>query len=136
MIRRYSELIRLQSFEERFNYLRLTGRIGEDTFGFDRYFNQRFYRSKEWKDIRQHVIARDQGCDLGVLDRPIYDLAIVHHMNPINIDDIKDATEYLLNPDYLITTTKLTHDLIHFGRDIPPNSIVIERKPNDTCPWR
>ena len=135
-IRTYSELIRLTSFEDRFNYLRLLGNVGQDTFGFDRYFNQLFYRSREWKNIRNQVIARDQGCDLGILDRPIYDLAIVHHMNPISIDDIKDATDYLLNPDYLITTTKLTHDLIHYGRDLPPSNELIERKPNDTCPWR
>ena len=135
-IRTYSELIRLNNYEERFNYLKLVGRVGEDTFGFDRYFNQLFYRSREWKQIRQEVIARDHGCDLGISDRPIFDLAIVHHMNPISIDDIKDSTEYLLNPEYLITTTKLTHDLIHYGSDLPPSNTPIERRPDDTCPWR
>ena len=136
MTRCYSDLIQLPTFKERYEYLRLDGRVGEDTFGFDRYFNQKFYRSKEWKDIRNYVISRDNGCDLGVQDRPIDHLAIVHHMNPINIDDIRNATEYLLNPEYLITTTKLTHDLIHFGNDLPPNAIMVERKPNDTCPWK
>jgi hypothetical protein len=135
MIRTYSELISLPTYEDRFRYLNLVGRVGQDTFGFDRYFNQLFYRSREWKQIRNEVIARDNGCDLAIADRPIFDLAIVHHMNPISIDDIRDATEYLLNPEYLITTTKLTHDLIHYGSE-PPDNVLIERKPNDTCPWK
>lgn len=115
MIRTYQHLLTLPTFEDRFQYLKLSGRVGEDTFGFDRYFNQRFYRSKEWRDIRNYVITRDNGCDLAIPDREIYDRIFIHHMNPINIDDIRDASDYLLNPDYLITVSKLTHDAIHYS---------------------
>lgn len=132
----YSELIRLSTFEERFNYLKLHGRVGEDTFGFDRYFNQRFYHSKEWKDVRNYVITRDRGCDLAIPDREIFDKVLIHHMNPISMDDIKRSSDYLLNPEYLITTTKQTHDAIHYGLDVPKDNILVERWANDTCPWR
>ncbi len=136
-IRRYSELIRLPTFEERFNYLSLHGEVGTDTFGFDRYMNQMFYKSAEWKRIRDYVIIRDCGCDLGIPGRDIHTRIIIHHMNPINPDDIKDSTDYLLNPDYLITTTHNTHNAIHYGdiNLLAPSKPTV-RTPNDTCPWR
>ena len=137
--RTYSELIRLPSFIERYNYLRLGDRIGEDTFGFDRYLNQKFYRSKEWKDIRNYVITRDMGCDLAMQDREIPEglKVFVHHMNPIRPNDIRFTTDYLSNPEYLITTTKRTHDAIHYGdTDLLYEDEPVIRRPNDTCPWR
>lgn len=135
-IRTYSELITLPSFEERYEYLKLNGKVGEDTFGFDRYLNQVFYRSTEWKNIRDFVIARDNGCDLAVEGHDIYDRILIHHMNPITKDDILRRTELLLNPEYLITTVKSTHDAIHYGGKTPPISQLIVRSKNDTCPWR
>ena len=135
MIRTYSELCTFQTFEGRLNYLMLRGKVGEETFGFDRYFNQLFYRSKEWKDIRNYVIARDNGCDLGCIDHPIFSKIMVHHMNPINIQDIREASEFLLNPEYLISTIKSTHDAIHYGIE-QTKPLVLNRQPNDTSPWR
>ena len=136
MIRTYSHIITIPTFEERFQYLKLNGRIGEETFGFDRYFNQRFYRSKEWKDIRNYVISRDQGCDLAVKDREIQGLILVHHMNPISIKDIQDSTEYLLNPDYLISVSKRTHDAIHYGDEsVLLSSSPVVRMAGDTKLW-
>ena len=135
-IRTYSELITLSTFEERYKYLQLSSSIGEETFGFDRYLNQNFYRSKEWKRIRDFVIIRDNGCDLGVEDRIIHGKIIIHHMNPIRTKDIQDVSDYLLNPEYLICTTHQTHNAIHYGDE---NLLVhnpIERTANDTCPWR
>ena len=135
MIRTYRDLISLPTFKERFEYLKLNGQVGVETFGFDRYFNQRFYRSKEWKDIRNYVISRDHGCDLAIEDREIFGKVLIHHMNPISISDIKDSTDYLLNPEYLITTTKLTHDAIHYGDS---NLLILEpvvRKARDTILW-
>ena len=135
-IRTYSELITLSTFEERYKYLQLSSSIGEETFGFDRYLNQNFYRSKEWKRIRDFVIIRDNGCDLGVEGRTIYGKIIIHHMNPIRTKDIRDVSDYLLNPEYLICTTHQTHNAIHYGDE---NLLVrnpIERTANDTCPWR
>lgn len=136
MIRTYTELSKIRTFEERFRYLQLKGTVGMDTFGFDRYFNQLFYRSKEWKDIRNYVIARDEGCDLGVEGYEIYGRVYVHHMNPIKLDDIKDATEFLLDPNYLITTTLRTHNAIHYGDEDLLITAPVERFANDTCPWR
>ena len=135
-IRTYSELMMLSTFEERYKYLQLSSSIGEETFGFDRYLNQNFYRSKEWKRIRDFVIIRDNGCDLGVEDRIIHGKIIIHHMNPIRTKDIQDVSDYLLNPEYLICTTHQTHNAIHYGDE---NLLVrnpIERTANDTCPWR
>lgn len=135
-IRTYSELSTLQTWEERFEYLKLSGIVGEDTFGFDRYINQRFYKSKEWKDVRNKIIARDLGCDLGVPGCEImYDKILIHHMNPIEISDIIDATEYLLNPNYLITVSIDTHNAIHYGKEMKPR-VYEERHINDTCPWK
>lgn len=136
-LRSYSELMTLKTFKERFEYLKLDGLIGEETFGFDRYLNQLFYESEEWKRVRSLVIARDNGCDLASLDHEIYgDRIIVHHMNPITKEDIINKTDFLLNPEYLITTVKRTHDAIHYGDDSILNEEFIERVPNDTCPWR
>lgn len=135
-IRTYSELITLPTFEERFRYLQLGGKIGEDTFGHDRYLNQMFYTSDEWRRIRRDVIVRDNGCDLGIQDREIHGLIIIHHMNPITIEDIINRSEFLLNPEYLISTVKNTHDAIHFSDERILITDPIERRPNDTCPWK
>ena len=137
-IKTYSELITLPTFEERYLYLRLGGKVGEDTFGFDRYLNQVFYRSEEWKAIRRQVIIRDNGCDLGCEDREIPNgvKILIHHMNPITKKDILDRSDFLLNPEYLITTIKHTHDAIHYGDDSSIFTSVIERSKNDTCPWK
>lgn len=137
-IKTYSELIKLKTFEERFEYLKLDGLVGEETFGFDRYLNQMFYESSEWKRVRNFVITRDNGCDLASFDHEIYDDRIlVHHMNPIGKEDIINKTDFLLNPEYLITTIKSTHDALHYGDDsILKDNMFIERKPNDTCPWK
>lgn len=137
MIRTYSELISLPSFLERYRYLKLSDRVCEETFGFDRYLNQRFYRSKEWKDIRNYIITRDLGCDLASEDRPIPQgvKVLIHHINPITKSTIDD--ESILDPENLITTTKLTHDAIHYGDEsILLSDEPIIRIPNDMCPWR
>ena len=136
MIKTYTELLTFSTFEDRFHYLKLSGKVGEETFGFDRYYNQRFYRSKEWKDIRNYVIARDGGCDLAIPDREIYGRIYIHHMNPISIRDIQDATEYLLNPDYLISVSKETHDAIHYSDEsIILSSFPVVRMAGDTKLW-
>ena len=136
MIKTYSELIRLPTFEERFKYLRLRGQVGSETFGIERYLNQKFYRSVEWKEIRDYVILRDNGCDLADPDREIQGRIIIHHMNPILLTDILEHSTDILNPEYLITTCHDTHNAIHYG-DISGAQFVhpVERKPNDTCPW-
>lgn len=137
ILRTYDELIQFPSYEERFEYLKLGGKVGEDTFGFDRYLNQTFYKTEEWKNIRNEVIIRDNGCDLGSPDHEIRgNRIIVHHMNPITKEDILNRSEYLLNPKYLITTIKSTHDAIHYGdENLLPKGPVVRTK-NDTCPWR
>lgn len=135
-IKTYSELIALPTFEERFEYLKLSGSVGEETFGFDRYINQNFYRSLEWKRIRNQVILRDNGCDLGVDGYNIVGRIYIHHMNPITTRDIRDVTEYLLNPEFLISTTHDTHNAIHYGDKELIAKLPVERTKNDTCPWR
>lgn len=136
-IKRYSELIMIPTYEERFKYLQLNGVIGSDTFGFDRYINQKFYRSVEWKQLRNQIIIRDQASDMGLLDFPIQGNVYIHHMNPIDIDDISEISDYLLNPEYLICVSHSTHNAIHYGNEDYVNSrTYIERKPNDTCPWK
>lgn len=134
-IRTYSELITMPSFEERYRYLKLDGVVGKETFGFDRYLNQLFYRSKEWKTIRNFVITRDNGCDLGMDGHDIYGKILVHHMNPISKDDILGRSEYLLDPEFLISTIKNTHDAIHYGDESLLITEPIQRSKNDTCPW-
>lgn len=138
IIRTYSELIKLPTFEERFEYLRLGGKVGEETFGFDRYLNQLFYNTPEWQRMRNDIITRDCGCDLGVEGREIPEgtKIYIHHMNPITVDDILRRSDYLLNPEYLICTIKNTHDAIHYGNSELLYKDPIVRFKNDTCPWR
>ena len=135
-IRTYYELIKIPTFKDRFEYLRLDGKVGEETFGFDRYLNQIFYKSLEWKAARDFVIIRDQGCDLAMEGHEIFGRILVHHMNPIRIEDIVNRSKYLLDPEYLICTIKNTHDAIHYGDGSLLITGPIERTKNDTCPWR
>lgn len=136
IIRTYSELKRLKTFEERYEYLRLKGEVGKDTFGFDRYLNQAFYKSPEWKSVRDFVIVRDNGCDLGIDGHEIHGKILIHHMNPILPEDILKSTDFLLNPEYLISTILSTHNAIHYGDKSLLIDAPIERTKNDTCPWR
>lgn len=136
-IRTYSELIKLPTFKERFEYLKLGGVIGEETFGFDRYLNQVFYKSREWKKLRNDIIVRDNGCDLAMPDREIIDQTIlIHHMNPLTKEDILNMTEFVLNPEYLICTILNTHNAIHYGNSDLLYQEPIVRYKNDMCPWR
>ena len=132
--RTYDELINLKTFDERYEYLKLNGKVSDLTFGFDRYLNQIFYSSPIWLNIRRDIIVRDLGCDLGLDGYEIYNTIIVHHMNPINVDDILHNTDYLLNPNYLISTCLRTHNAIHYGTRSP--NIITERYRNDTCSWK
>lgn len=136
IVRTYSELIQLRTFEERYKYLKLNGFVGRDTFGFDRYMNQIFYRSDEWKRIRDYVIVRDNGCDLGMKGHDIRGKILIHHMNPITVSDIRDSTDQLLNPEYLICVTHATHNAIHYGNEDLLVVAPIARFANDTCPWK
>lgn len=137
MIRTYSELSQLKTFEERYRYLKLGGIVGQETFGFDRYLNQVFYTSKEWRSIRDKVIIRDNGCDLGIEEYEINGhMILIHHMNPITVEDILNREDHIFNPEFLICTTKRTHNAIHYGDEsLLPQKPVVRRK-NDTCPWR
>lgn len=135
MLRTYSELIKMNSFEDRFNYLKLSGNVGESTFGFDRIFNQSFYRSKEWKDLRHWIIVRDEGNDLGIFGREIFGPIHVHHMNPVNLDDIRDNRELILDPEFLICTSSLTHKAIHYSNEDILYKDLVDRKPGDTKLW-
>jgi len=136
MIKTYSDLILLPTFEERFKYLKLGGCVGYDTFGFDRYMNQQFYQSMEWRAVRDFVIIRDNGCDLGVPGREIQGKVLIHHLNPITQEDLINRTKFLLDPEYLITTMHLTHNAIHYSDENLLMKDPIERSANDTCPWR
>ena len=137
MTRRYSELRMMKTFEERFEYLKVIGLVGDETFGSNRFFNQSFYTSQTWKSIRNQVILRDNGCDLGIEDRPINGrMIIIHHMNPITLDDIENMTPNLLDPEYLICVSQLTHQALHYGDSKILPKGPIERFPNDTSPWR
>jgi hypothetical protein len=133
--KRYSELKRIEEFEDRFDYLSLHGYVGEATFGYDRWINQRFYGSREWKDIRDVVITRDGGCDLGVPGFEIHSGLLIHHMNPVTPDAILHGDDDILNPDYLITTTKRTHNAIHYGDKSLLRKPFVERSRNDTRLW-
>lgn len=135
-IKTYSELIALPTFIERFRYLKLDGVVGEETFGFDRYLNQMFYKDPEWLEVRDWVIIRDNGCDLAIPDREIKSRILVHHMNPIRKEDILRRSKFLLDPDYLVCTVKNTHDAIHYGNEDILLLEPVERTINDTCPWR
>ena len=139
LIRTYTELIQLPTFIERYRYLKLGGKIGEETFGWERYLNQKFYQSHEWREFRRQIILRDNGCDLGMEGYEFgpNETVLIHHMNPINTKDIVNRTEYLMNPEYVISVRKKTHDAIHYGDE----SLIMEyelvvRRPNDTCPWK
>lgn len=134
-VRSYSEVRVLETFEERLEYLKLGGGVGRATFGFDRYVNQQFYTSREWNDIRQHVLFRDEGCDLGVPGYEIHVKPMIHHINPMTVNDILHREDWILNPDYLITTTHNTHNVIHYGGDNPYPKVVTERAPHDTKLW-
>lgn len=136
--RTYTELSKIDNFLDRYRYLKLDGNVAEETFGFDRYLNQRFYGSKEWKELRNRIIVRDMGCDLGMPGCEIYGTIMIHHMNPVDEKDILNLTDYLLNPEYLICASRNTHNAIHFGDEKLIDSIykVPQRSANDTCPWR
>ncbi len=136
MIRTYSELITRNSFVDRYNYLKLVGQVGVETFGFERYINQALYKSKRWLDTRRKVIIRDQGCDLGVDGYEIGDHIIVHHMNPITLEDIEEEKDYIFDPEFLISTSFRTHNAIHYGDESLLPKIPVERSANDTCPWK
>lgn len=134
-IRTYSELARLSTFQERFDYLKLGGAVGHATFGFDRYLNQQFYTSNEWKRARREVIVRDNGCDLGIDGYEIHVDILVHHINPMNVEDIVHGEEWLIDPEFLITTTQRTHNAIHYGNNLQVPKVVIARSPGDTTLW-
>lgn len=134
-IRRYSELSQLETFDERMEYLRLEGAVGRSTFGFDRWINQRFYSSREWQQAREYVIFRDNACDLGIPGYEIHANPLIHHINPMIADDIIHGEEWILEPEFLITTTKDTHNAIHYGGQVKYPKVVAERTPNDTKLW-
>lgn len=136
ILRTYSELRRIDTIEERYRYLKLSGIVGVDTFGYDRYLNQEFYRSRVWKNIRNHVIARDLGCDLGVPDHEIHDAVYIHHMNPMTPGDIVEGNEDILDPEFLISVTHKTHNAIHYGNESQLRTKFVERKPGDTTLWK
>ena len=135
-IRTYSELSKIPGYEDRFEYLKLQGFVGEETFGYDRYLNQDFYRSREWKRLRDYIITRDMGCDMGVDGWEIAGRIVIHHMNPVEAIDIIHSSDYLLDPEFLICVSHNTHNAIHYGDKslliLPP----VERTKNDTCPWK
>lgn len=135
MIRSYRELRRIETFEDRFRYLALKGEVGRSTFGFDRHINQQFYTSREWRHLRHQIIARDLGCDLGVEGYEIHGELLIHHMNPITAEDIMHGDPDILNPEFLITTTKMTHNAIHFGDERLLPRPLVERRPGDTRLW-
>lgn len=135
MIRTYTELIRRGTLEERFHYLALRGNVGEATFGFDRDLNQNFYRSREWRQLRHHVIVRDNACDLAVEGHEIHNHILIHHMNPMTVEDVLHGVPSILDPEFLITTTLKTHNAIHFGDEKLLPQPFVERKPGDTKLW-
>lgn len=136
MIRTYSELIKIKSFEDRFEYLKLGGTVGRSTFGFDRYLNQMLYASSRWRKMRDEIFIRDNGCDLGVHGHDIYTSFIIHHMNPITQEDIENDSNLLYDPELLITTILNTHNAIHYGDATLLPKLPIQRRPGDTCPWK
>ena len=135
MIKTYRDLRRLTTFEERFEYLRLGGIVGESKFGFDRYLNQTFYHSNEWRHTRRGIILRDEGCDLGIPDREIHGQLLIHHINPITIEDLENGADCVFDPDNLITTMMETHNAIHYGDILLLPKLPIDRRKNDTCLW-
>jgi hypothetical protein len=135
LIRTYSALSRIETFEERFRYLSLNGQVGEPTFGWDRWINQQFYQSRQWKQARSYVIARDLGCDLGIQGYDIHEKILIHHMNPMTVRHITEADESILDPEFLITTTHRTHNAIHYGDERQLPRQLVERLPGDTKLW-
>lgn len=136
MIRTYTDLIAIPTFVERFKYLKLMGSVGADTFGYDRYLNQIFYTTREWRHLRDQVILRDMGRDLAMEGYEIHGKIYIHHLNPISKDDIIERSEYLMNPEFLVCTSFETHNAIHYGNADNLRSVPIERRANDTCPWK
>lgn len=136
MTRTYSGLSQFNTIAERYEYLRLSGAIGDSTFGFDRYLNQALYTSKQWRSLRDDIIIRDNGCDMGLECCPIGPRIIVHHMNPLTIEDIENRCDDIFNPEFLICVSSRTHNAIHFGDNSLLPKPHIERRPGDTCPWR
>ena len=136
IIKTYSELIQFPTFIERYRYLKIGGRVGEDTFGHDRYLNQALYSSYEWKRFRREIILRDNGCDLGCEDRELYEKILIHHINPITIEDVIRRDPKIFDPENVISTSHITHNAIHYGDESLLFTELIERRPNDTCPWR
>lgn len=136
MIRCYNDLIQLKTFEERFQYLKINGKVGEETFGLDRYINQQLYKSQKWRSTRSRIIIRDDGCDLGIDGRQLDDYIVVHHMNPIALEDIEEERDIVFDPDYLICCSTRTHRAIHFGDENLLIRDPVIRRPNDTCLWR
>ena len=136
MIRTYSELSRLETFEDRYRYLALKAMVGDPTFGFDRYINQQFYTSPQWRQVRHHVIVRDNGLDLGVDGYEIHTKLVIHHMNPMTVDEISHGDDVILDPEFLITTTHRTHNAIHYGDERLLPRPLVERRPGDTALWQ
>lgn len=136
IIKTYSEMMQFETFEERFNYLKLSGRVGEDTFGYDRIFNQMLYKSPRWRRVRDEIIIRDNGCDLGVEGRDIHGRVLIHHINPITLDDVLRESDSLFDPENLITVSHMTHNAIHYSDDSILIKDPVERRRNDTCPWK
>lgn len=136
MTKCYSDLKRIISFEDRYEYLKLQGVVGSRTFGSDRYLNQLLYSSDKWKKIRNHIIIRDNGCDLGCMDYEIHSKILIHHMNPVMVEDILEKRDWVFDPEFLICTSKYTHLAIHYGDQTLLPQITTDRYPNDTCPWK
>lgn len=135
-IRTYSEMLNFITYEDRLKYLKLNSVVGQDTFGFDRYLNQKLYKSKEWKQFRQKIILRDNGCDLGIEGREIPCYVLIHHINPITVSDVLSNDPSIFDPNNVVSVTLETHNAIHFGTTVPATRTTVERYPNDTCPWR
>jgi hypothetical protein len=134
-IKKFRELKKIKTFNDRYKYLKLNGVVGDSTFGYDRYLNQYLYSSKRWKQSRDEVIIRDNGCDLGIEDRSILGKIIIHHMNPLTLEDVELSRDVVFDPEYLICTTQNTHNAIHYGDESILQKLPVERKKNDTCPW-
>lgn len=135
-LKSYSELIKLSTFEERFRYLKIPGSVGVETFADYRWLNQRFYHSPEWRSLRNWIIARDHGCDLACLDRPAYESLLIHHINPLTVEQLENHDSAIMDPENLISTVRLTHQAIHYSDESILMTSPIERSPFDTCPWR
>jgi len=136
LLRRYTELKRLKTFKDRYEYLRLGGVVGDSTFGFDRYLNQLLYSSDRWRKLRNEIIIRDNGCDLGVEGYDLRSKIIIHHMNPLTIEDVRKVSDDIFNPEFLICVSHKTHNAIHYGDESLLPQLPLERRPNDTCPWK